>query len=230
MEAPRRPTQSEIENAREYIRSRIDVCEQVEDMLYDAFVEATDRIASIILKYKARGMTVRFRGSSACAREINNVIDWLRGEIDNLVDDHCTPEEDVGVDDEDRALVIEHIKGEDHGATFEERRDMYLDKFVAALVSCGADIDDLDIEEIEEIIDSAEDSIEKRLSILVKNTIAMGWAFSQLTNAIDKGALGFWVINGNNPCEFCRQMAGWHTIGDDVPCYHPNCQCVAVYL
>ncbi|MCQ2231430.1 MAG: hypothetical protein MJZ30_06235 [Paludibacteraceae bacterium] len=227
-----KPTQQQIADAEAYLRYRIDTTDEVESACYDLFREAAKKVAEIVIKYHNAGRRLRFRGSSAMAREIDEVISWLESEIEFLVDSDITPDDDG----DNKHEVMDIAKGMDHGATYEERSRLYhlmfgkqLDDadWTAFFADYDSDIDD------DELIGFITDSSEKaahRWILLALNTIAVGWSIKQLIEAKRDGKRGFFVINGSSPCEFCVGMQGFHSIEDTPPPYHPHCQCIAIYV
>lgn len=222
------PTPQQIEEAREYVRRRVAVQSLIEYELSHLFSEAAERIASIIIKYKERNMPMRFKGSSSMALEIDAVIRWLEDEIKRYTQTYACPEEASTEEEEE---ILDKVFGEDHGATFEERLALYISMYVSELSGVDFDILEVDEEMIESIISETEEKVEKRMSILALNSVALGYVSFAMNRAISGNAIGFFVINGSRPCEFCKQMSmKFHKITDPLPLYHPHCQCAAVFV
>ena len=225
---PRKPTDSEIADAKRFVERRVKAQKEAVEDLSRSFDEAAERIAAIVLKYKARNMTLRFTGSGMMASEVEEVINWLEHEIETYLLMKCVPPEEEN--DSVVSKIQKKVTGEYMGATFDERERHYISKYLLALKVAGLSGIDMDEEAIIDSIGDATEQPRHRFEILVENTVALGWMAWELENAIGEGAAGFYVINGNNPCSFCAEMEGWHPITDDPPLYHPNCQCIVVYI
>lgn len=235
MEATRKPTQRELDEARNYIVRRIECQNIAESQLARELDDAAESIALIVLKYLARGMKLRFSGNSAMAREIEDIISALRDKIRLIVDAYAAPgEEDLGTTAEKASQISEkasaYALGEFHGATFSEREELYEKKLISGI--SGIDFISLDMDEaaILSAITESSESTMGRMALLVANTVAVGWMYAQMLKAKDDGAEGFWLINGSRPCDYCKGMAGFHPMSDPMPPYHPRCVCTAVYV
>lgn len=227
-----KPTQRQIDDAEEYLRSRIEVTDKVERELHTVIDDAARKIASIVLRYHSSGRRLRFIGSSRMAREIDEVIQWLEDEIFMLVDDNIVPE-----DESDKDEVSAIALGMDHGATYEERSSLYHNKVERSLddaewLAFLSEFDDSaqDIEELVEFIKESSDKSLHRWLLLAVNTVAVGWGIHAMLQARKEGREGFFIINMRGACEYCRDMEGWHPIGDPMPPLHPYCRCLAVYV
>lgn len=235
MKATRKPTQRELDEAREYIISRLECQNVAEYELSRELDEAAESIALIVLKYLARGMKLRFSGNSAMAREIEDIISSLRERILSIMEEKAMPDEDtlgVAADKASSiaAMAIAYAAGEFHGATFAERENLYLERLIGDI--SGIDFDSLDMDE-EAMVSAIEESTSRtrdRLALLMMNTVAVGWMYARMLRAKSEGKTGFWLINGSNPCGYCRDMEGFHEMSDPVPPYHPRCVCIAVYV
>lgn len=227
---PQAPTIIEIAKAREYILRRVSSQGLLERELDREFNEAAVRIAQIILKYKNLGLRLRFSGSSQMAREIEEVIDILKAQIDYFVDFYSIPDEATG-DEDDEKDIVSFIHGEDHGHTFAERELLYLSDYLMGIA--GVDYSDLyDQDIIEEAIREAVSKPEHRMSILAANTVAIGYAHYQSEQAKMMNAIGFFVYPGSsNPCDYCiGKFYVFHRIDEEAPPYHPHCRCITVYV
>lgn len=225
---PRTPDIRQIEEARAYILQRIANQRLLEDELGREFDEAAERIALIVMKYRQRGMKLRFTGSGAMPREINEVIEWLRQQIDNHVDFYCIPEE-AEEDEEDDILAF--IRERDHGYTYEERETLYLSNFIMAIEDMDFDEYD-DIETIVEAIGEAVEKPEKRMNLLALNSVAIAFAYLAEQHAIARGTIGFVTYPGSaNPCTFCMdRFYIFQPLTNERPPYHPRCACLCVYV
>lgn len=235
MEAARKPTQSELDNAREYIVSRLKCQDTAEYELSRELDYAAESIVMIVLKYLARGMRLWFSGNSAMASEIEEVISSLRKRIESIMEEMAAPDEEtLGVTPERAssiaAMAVAYAAGKFHGATFAEREELYLDRLTRDI--SGIDFYSLDMDEdamVSAIMESSAKTRE-RMSLLMANTVAVGWMHAGMLKAKDDGNTGFWLINGSNPCGYCSDMAGFHEMSDPIPPYHPRCVCTVVYV
>ncbi|MBQ0113662.1 MAG: hypothetical protein KBT03_11065 [Bacteroidales bacterium] len=226
-----RPTESQIAEAKNYIERRLDAQQEVEDELYFEFQEAARKIAAIVIKYKFRNIPLRFSGSSMMAIEIEKVIRWLEIKIDELLSEKYLPDEADDQSEEHDSNILESIRGDFHGATFEDRKELYISKYILALKQMNFDNIEIDEEEIYEAIMESSGYPVRRMQLLLSNTVALGWMTWSMKNAIENGAIGFYVVNGSNPCSFCVDKSKHlHRIGEETPPFHPSCMCMVVYV
>lgn len=225
---PRKPDIREIEEARSYVLQRITNQRLLEEELSAEFAEAAERIALIVMKYRERGMRLRFTGSGAMPREINEVIEWLRQQIDSHVDYYCIPEE---AEEDEEEGILAFIRKEDHGFTYEERQTLYLSNFIMALDEMDFDEYD-DLETVAEAISEAIESPGKRMNLLALNSVAIAFAFLAEQHALANGTIGFYTYPGSgNPCTFCiDRFYIFQPITNERPPYHPRCACLCVYV
>lgn len=228
----RRPTQEQIDAATEYIKRRIEQSNLVSDECNELFEEAAMRIAEIMMKYhKSKIAKIHIFGGSACAREIQEAVDWLLDEIYNACLRHF-PEELETDQDMRKKIMITLFEEEDHDATFFEREEYDRSLYLVGLAS-DDDIEDstgMMYEDLVEHIMSLTSKAENRLRLLAMNTVALSFTTAAFLNAMSEGRSGFWVINGPNPCKFCASMEGFHGMSDQHPLYHVHCQCLTVYV
>ena len=224
----RRPTTEEVDKAREYIRRRIDIQHHVELDIDQLLEEAAESIALVVSKYKARGMKLRFAGSSAMAREIDEILQKLKDDIDYYVFLYCSPEE---ASEEETTSINAYVKGEFFDSTYEQREALYLSNYRKILALIGFENMEMDEEEFISAIREEAGKIEHRIMLLAITTVGYGW-MKYLLDTEGKGKSGFWVIPGSShPCEFCVDMQSrFHPIDDPKPLYHPNCCCQIVYV
>lgn len=229
----REPTQQEIDDARAYIRERIDAQHECESQLSDLFDEAATKIAAIILKYKRRHRALRFSAGSSLGSEISLVLDDLQADIDRWVLYYAIPDE-ADEDEDSQSLIYAAIHEEDHGHTYDEREELYRRNFLMALAAFdewGA-IEDED--EILEAIAESTTAVQNRWQLLAANSIAIGFAAYALSNATSNNAIGFINFPGSSsPCPLCTDRFNkFFPITDtgNHPPLHPHCCCVPVYI
>lgn len=229
---PKQPTQRQIQEARDYILQRIDAQHLLESQLEIEFEEAATRIAAIILKYKNLGFRLHFTGNSQMSSEIQEVIEWLRSQIDYYVDYYAIPEEATD-DEEQEQMILAYIDEPLHGHTYHDRETLYLSNYIKSLASTNFD-SYFDEDEIIEAINEAVEKPHNRLSLLALNTVAVGFAFYLHNQATANGAIGFYVYPGSsNPCQYCTdQHFRFHPM-DEYPyggIFHPRCYCYFVFV
>lgn len=224
----RQPTQSEIKKAKEYLVRRLDAQNILEGKIDDLFDEASERISLIVQKYKNRGMKLRFTGTSAMAREIDEVISWLRSQIDYNVDLYSTPSE---TSDELSRQIMDVVYGEDHGSTYEDRRELYLSRYRKGLAAIAWEGFEDDMADFMEAISEESSSVIGRMMLLAVNSVAVGYAMNWLFTE-GKDARGFYSIRGSSyPCDMCDEMVGYHPI-EEYPNgqWHPRCKCLFIFI
>lgn len=233
----REPTQQEIDDARVYIRERIDAQHECESQLQDLFDEAAQRIAVIIAKHKRRQLishsSLRFSAGSSLYREVSAILDWLQSEIDRWVLYYAIPDE-AEEDETSQGLIYDAIHEEDHGHTYDEREDLYKRIFLASLASFDewGVLDDED--ELIEAIEESTAPARNRWQLLAANSIAIGFSALALSNAVSRNAIGFINYPGSSfPCPMCvERFNKFFPITDtgNHPPLHPHCCCVPVYI
>lgn len=227
------PTQKELDEAEELLRDRLRAASIASDRCDSMFRIAVLEIARIIVKYKAKGRRISIFGGSRCALEIQKVISDLIEQLRLNVYDYCYPYEE----DENRSrrsFVLSRVfDEEDHGFTFDER--MEADRMMLMMALSGIDYGDLGGLTEQETFDELMYETERahhRLSILTANSVAIGWVTAAIFDAKRNGGIGYWIINGPNPCKYCASIEGWHEMKDlnryMIPA-HPHCQCKIVF-
>ena len=225
-----KPSIEQIAEARAYILQRVSNQRLLEEELDREFDEAISKVALIILKYRNRGMKLRFKGSSMMAREIQEVIDYLESKIAELVDYYCIPDE-AEDDKEAEDAIHAFIRAKDHGFTYDDRMTLYLSNIISELDEIDYD-ELLDMDLIEEAIGESIDKTENRIDLLALNSVAIAFAFFASEKAIELGTIGFYTYPGSgNPCTFCSdKFYLFQPITNEKPPYHPRCQCLTVYV
>ena len=226
------PTQREINEAKSYIIQRISNQNALEEILSDEFRRAAEQIVLIVLKYKNRNTRLRFTGSSAMAREIQEVIDYLESQIDYYVEYYCVPEE-AEDDPEIVSGIIHRTTDEpDHEYTYQDRKTLYLSNYIKAL----EDYDFSEYDDEDTLLEAIEETTEKpskRMLILGIGSVALGFGFYALQQAKANGAHGFVsYVNSSNPCKFCESVNGVVQPLENYPesAYHPRCQCLFLFV
>lgn len=228
------PTSQQIEEAKQYLRRRLDASNIAEERCNDYFHEAAVKIALIVMRYRKQGKRIHVRGSGRCAIEIQNVVDWLLDMILETCTELSIPEEYQDDDDRKDAVLVHVLEEEYYGATFDERMDadrvILLTALEKAIVFDNMDISHEDEDDMVEFIESSTKGVNRRLVLLAITTIGAAYNYSMMLDAEKSGMSGFYVINGSAPCKFCASMEGFHKMDDPIPLYHPNCVCCLVFV
>lgn len=227
-----KPTLSEINEAKSYILQRISNQNALEEILSDEFRRAAEKIVLIILKYKNRRTRLHFTGSSAMAAEIQEVIDDLEAQIDYYVEYYCVPEEAEDDPDVVAGIVYRTTEEPDHDYTYQDRKTLYLSNYIKALE--GFDFSDYDDEDtLLEAIEEATEKPSNRMLILGLGSVALGFGFYALQQALSNGKTGFVsYVNSSNPCKFCESVNGVVQPIENYPegSYHPRCCCWFIFV
>lgn len=120
------PKSSDIEDAKRFLRSRINAEVSMKNHLQEYFYEAAKRIVAISYRYGTTPSQFRFSRNVAMMNEIIDVINWLKEIIEYAMDTLASFNEK---DDEDKNLLLLTIKGKYKGKTFEQRFDDYIERY-----------------------------------------------------------------------------------------------------
>lgn len=211
------PTQQQIEEAKAYIRSRVEAELSMKRHLGSLLQQAASRLERLAVEY---GMSVRqlvgiarssggaaFHAHSFAIRSrVRQIIDWLMFMIEDCVDTLS-----VGPHQEDADLIVSFVKRQQHGRTFHERLSAYADDFVFQ--------------------SDAGRSPSKALALLSTFAVTEGWMRWWGLNAERNGASGFYSFRGSSyPCSLCDSMVGFHPMSAYVGAWHPHCKCYFVFV
>ena len=253
------PTNNEIEEAKTYIRKRIEA-ENSMGYNLDRYMEiAASRMVDIGYKYNIPPSKFRFSSNRKMEEEINEVIDWLKSEIEDSVYELAAS---GGTGDAHEIILF--ISAENQGRTFLQRNDMYCRRFkyeVEAAIAAGL------------LLGTAKEKIKKSINTYLKspyenpyfkeavkiksssirlknNGVSYGQghtnsAFTALDTltrhavsqgwmkhwlSVHEGATGFYSYRGSSyPCSTCDINAGWHPISEYTGGWHLRCKCFFVF-
>lgn len=247
----KQPSNADIESAKEYMRQRLDAEHSMAYNLESLMREAAERIVAICYaaNVSPKGFNYNLLSLSA-QRKIDEVIEWLRGLIDDYFQTLAIAEH---TDTEDEVLPL--ILGENHGETFAERLDGYCTKYknelmllIGAGLFLGVTEPALTTSIKENIrhpyanqlladgIDAPitygrgrTNSMFTAISDLTRFGIAQAWMWNQYINNRKSGCVGWFVMRGSSyPCELCDSYVGFHSDESELPPYHGHCACFAV--
>lgn len=246
-----RPTQKQIDEAKAYIRRRLDAEGSMLTHLNAELKAAAGEIVNICMKYGIEPKQLQFATNPRLKAEVDAVIETL---IEVLYDDCITLSVAEREDDDVYAFAI----GKSYGKTPLQRITEYSHKFmgeVEAAVAAGLlyklsstqitnsiatylthPYDNPIIKEAikeggfraEALNDKSRASAQQSLELTTRQTIANTWMHAWFKDAKDNGSIGFWSERGSSyPCEECDSQVGFHTWDEPQPPYHPRCVCVA---
>ena len=118
------PTNNDIEEAKRYLRNRLEAELSMGSNLEELMVEAAYRIVDISYRYKVPPRNFRFSVSKDMESEVNEVIRKLKERIEEVMVMLAVP---PGGNNKDE--ITSFILKENHGKTFSERNNMYCQRF-----------------------------------------------------------------------------------------------------
>lgn len=119
------PTNKEIEEAKSYLRNRLEAEGSMRSNLTRYMREAASRIVDISYKYNIPPSMFRFSTDKRLKEEVDAVIDWLKAQIEEAAYTLA-----VAADEEDEeSTLLPYISGNDYGKTFRQRNDLYCQRF-----------------------------------------------------------------------------------------------------
>lgn len=247
-----KPTEADIEAAKDYIKQRIEVEQSMTYLLESAMREAAERIVDICYGEGVSPLNFSYANLSVSAQyNIDEVIKWLQETIDDYfltfaVADH----------EENRDAILPLILGKRNGATFEERLNDYCDKYrdeLMLLIGAGLFLGVAKSVLVKSIGENLRhpyanqlladgiaapltygkgrsNSMYNAISGLTGYGIADAWMRHwELKTAAD-GCIGWVVRRGSSyPCDICDDNCGFHPAdeGTGLP-VHGHCACFAV--
>lgn len=229
------PKQSDIAEAKEYLRRRLAAEVSMEHYLDRKLLAAARKIISLAYDRRIPPTLFSFECDPFLAAEVNNIINSLVDEIEeyNLLVATMT-------DREDKNALVPYIYREIDGATYRDRLNLYgtkfkleLQHFIAAQMMLGFSKTDTTqhiAAEYKHLKEGKGYSSYPRLLTLTRHTIADAWMHADMEYHIRKGAIGFITYRGSSfPCDTCADYAGrFHTFDEPYPPLHPSCKCYAV--
>lgn len=120
----REPTTKEIEEAKDYLRGRLDAELSMQNNLLEIMYQAAKEIISITYKYNIPPTLFSFSHNEKLQQEVDTVISQLR----ELIEDY-TETLAVATHTDEEEHIIAFINRESYGKTLSERIDIYTDRF-----------------------------------------------------------------------------------------------------
>ena len=254
------PTENDIEQAKAYVRRRLEAEDSMTLNLERYMKEAARRIADIAWRYRVPPSLFRFSADCNLEAEVDEVIRWLKAKIEEAAFTLAT-----AYGDEDDKDIIAYISAENHGKTFAQRNDTYCRRFkfelegaLAAALILGAAKDKAVqavnaylrmpyanpmFREAAKMDASATRLQSGGISYGPGRAVAMLNALDNLTGHavsqgwmkhwadIHDGAAGFFSYRGSSyPCSLCDTMVGWHPMSDYRGGWHLRCKCYFVFI
>lgn len=238
-----KPRESDIREAKEYIRKRIEAELSMEHYLDFVLMRSAKKIVELAYKRSIPPSMFSFNFDPFMASEIDKVILELLYDIEDYDIKMATATEKA-----DDNTLLPYINREIDGITYNQRLSNYttrfkleLQDFVTAGLVAGLSQQDL-LTEIRTsfkkpytsslLADTPHfgQSAYTRLLVLTRHTIADAWMYADMESARQRGAVGFFSYRGSGyPCQLCDDMANrFHTFAEPYPPYHPRCVCYAV--
>lgn len=129
------PTDKQIEEAKAFLRTRIEAEASAEKHIEDYLVEAAKKIVALSAKYHIPPRQFRFSTNENLRKEVDEVIRELKEQII-----HATETLSVYDREEDRDLILAWLNGEKYGKTFKERLAEYANRYkfeIEAAIAAG---------------------------------------------------------------------------------------------
>lgn len=118
------PTEREMREAQEYLLKRLDAERSMSRNLERYMREAASRIVDIAYMYNVPPTLFRFSADKNLEKEVDDVIKWLKEQIEEAAYTLATAEER-----EDKEAILSYISAERYGKTFRQRNDIYCNRF-----------------------------------------------------------------------------------------------------
>lgn len=212
------PTDKEIEEAKEYLRQRLDAELSMRTNLQIVMIEAAKQIIDISYRYKISPELFRFSANRQLQEEVDAIILSLL----EIIEDY-TYTLAVATHEDNKDAIITCITRESYGKTFTQRAREYVDRFSKGYPI----ISRLGVQESFGVGRTV--SSWTALSDLTEYAVAEGWMKHWELQAKACGAVGFFVMRGSSyPCNICDDEVGFHVEWDKLPPYHGHCKCFAV--
>ena len=130
-------TNKQIEEAKAYLRSRINAEISMTDNLERYLREAASRMVDIAMRYNIPPSMFRFSANKAMEKEIDQVVRWLKSKIEEAAMRLAVAYEE---EPDDYENIVAYITAENHGKTFRQRNAIYCERFkyeVEAAIAAG---------------------------------------------------------------------------------------------
>ena len=254
----RQPTRNEIEDAKAYIRERVDAELSAYSHIDLYMKEAARRILKISYRYNIPPEKFRFSENRQLEKEVNEVIEWLKMQIEDAVFTLA------GAKAEKEDNIAAYISRETFGATFAQRNDTYARRWkyeIEAAVAAGLILGYSMDKTLKSVYDNFKkpylnplirdaarkgnatrlktagisygvgrtNAMHTALTDLGRMTVADGWMQSLYLR--HKDSIGFYSFRGSSyPCSLCDDMVGFHPIEDFSGIWHGRCKCFFVFI
>lgn len=229
------PKQSDIAQAKEYLRRRLAAEVSMEHYLDRKLLAAAREIISLAYGRRIPPTLFSFEYDPFLSAEVTNIINALVDEIEeyNILVATIT-------DREDKGALVPYIYREIDGATYRDRLNLYgtkfkleLQHFIAAQMMLGFSKTDTSqhiAAEYKHLKEGKGYASYPRLLTLTRHTIADAWMHADMEYHLRRGAIGFITYRGSSyPCDTCSDYAGrFHTFAEPYPPLHVRCCCIAV--
>lgn len=228
-------TERELEKAKEearaYIRRMLSLaCVPCSSHAFTEIEESVRELVSIFVTYGyTTGGTMHLTAEGE--RQRDAVIRELIETLEELAYTYVSMAED---DDDDKALLVAWLKERYKGATIDERItsgvngiESNLERIIRSEMQSNGGIIPSDLDVAVGVITGV-----KSLRRLLETEVTRGWQHKWGQD--HKDAMFVHVYRGSSyPCDLCDSMValGWQLVGNaQLPPYHPNCCCYAVYI
>ena len=237
------PKQSDIKEAREYLRRRLAAEVSMEHYLDRRLIAAAREIVEYAYSRNIPPTLFSFQYDPFLTYEVERIIRRLISEIEDydfeLADSTNRAEGES---------LLPYITREIDGFTYHDRLTLYSNRFrdeVEQFIKAGL-VAGLTKSALESVIAKSYKTPYKntiisdvehkgftaypRLLLLTRHTIADAWMHADMEYHLRRGVIGFITYRGSSfPCQLCDDMAKvFHSFSDPYPPYHPNCCCYAV--
>lgn len=238
-----KPKNSDILEAKNYIKRRISAEVSMEHLLDRSLLKAAEEIVSLAYKRSIPPTLFSFDYDVFLSVEVDKVINRLIDEITEINIALSTQTEKA-----DKKTLIPYIYRDINGINYNDRIQLYADKYKKELetfIKVGL-VNGFVLYKTVEMIKSlfknpySSEEMSKyrlkgvssynRLNALTKHTIASAWMYADMEYAKSRGAIGFVPYRGSSyPCAECDSHKGrFHDFSEPYPPFHPNCVCYAV--
>lgn len=237
------PKQSDIKEAREYLRRRLAAEISMEHYLDRRLIAAAREIVEYAYSRNIPPTLFSFQYDPFLAYEVERIIRILISEIE----DYDFELADSTNRNEGKTL-LPYMTRDIDGFTYHDRLTLYSNRFrdeVEQFIKAGL-VAGLTKSALESVITKSYKTPYKntiisdvehrgftaypRLLLLTRHTIADAWMHADMEYHLRRGAIGFTTYRGSSfPCDTCADYAGrFHTFDEPYPPLHNNCKCYAV--
>ena len=136
----RKPTDKDIEKAESYLRKRLEAEISMRTNLERVMKEAAEKVVAISYRYNIVPSQFRFSANKDLQHEVDEVITWLREQIEDYTYTLAVAEHE-----EEKDAILTYITRESYGKTFAQRNAIYCNRFkyeleagIAAALIIGA--------------------------------------------------------------------------------------------